>query len=56
MRFFIILSIDDSAKEGDCLNYGQKFLICTLPGIGGDVSILFWPSNVLILKEKLTKC
>ena len=36
-----IFSIDDSVKVGDYLNYGQKFLICTLPGIGGDVSVLF---------------
>jgi len=36
---FVVSCIDDSAKEGDCLNYGQKFLICTLPGIGGDLKL-----------------
>jgi hypothetical protein len=31
-------SVDGSNQDGEPLNYAQKFLICTLPGVGGNVS------------------
>ena len=40
---FYCHSIDGSNQDGEILNYAQKFLICTLPGIGGNVSVF---SNV----------
>jgi len=36
---FVISSSEGKMKVGDCLTYGQQFLLSTLPDIGGDLKL-----------------
>jgi len=36
---FVITSCDGNSKEGDYLNYGQNFLLSTLPDIAGELKL-----------------